>query len=298
MNEENKKYLGESKIVGQPDKKLTIKIKDGAITTDKLAEQAITPEKVSPRVFNELVKPTTDDLQNQIDSLEVAGVAVSNNFGSNTHISISQKRLTDAFNTMWEKVGEIAGEDLAVIDIEAVPSYFISEGSQIVKISITNDATSGIFDEITFYVNGEIGTDVDGNKTQAFNTNHYECEIELTDTSEIGCSVKLFGIDYYGSTIIYKYNNFFVGPGKHYTDVMTREYAYDISKGMAGDYAIDTKDDDNIFIVMVKTFRDSFDRADMNGFEIPFNETTTDDYVVLTSKNTYKSGNYSIYINR
>ena len=68
--------------------------------------QNILLEHLHPSVLSTLKQ----DLQNQIDALEIAGVAVSNEFGTDTHIGISQKTLTDAFNKIWDKFEDITGD--------------------------------------------------------------------------------------------------------------------------------------------------------------------------------------------
>jgi hypothetical protein len=54
-------------------------------------------------------------------------------------------------------------------------------------------------------------------------------------------------------------------------------------------------------VVIGKSLRDGFVRADMNGVEIQFNETEVTvggkKYVVFTSKSTIERGTYNIDIN-
>jgi predicted ATPase len=64
---------------------------------------------------------------------------------------------------------------------------------------------------------------------------------------------------------------------------------------------IDTAAGQNLVIVIEDILRDRFVRADMNGVEIQFTETTQTisgkTYKVLTSENTYQAGTYNIDIN-
>ena len=66
-------------------------------------------------------------------------------------------------------------------------------------------------------------------------------------------------------------------------------------------YDITCVDNDHIIIVMSEGLRPGFIRADMNSFEIPFEETTVTidnkNYSVFTSRNTYEAGTYNIDIN-
>jgi hypothetical protein len=82
---------------------------------------------------------------------------------------------------------------------------------------------------------------------------------------------------------------------------MDVEHIINFDGTVSGRYNVTCAQGDHIYIVMDSGFRSSFSRADMNGFEIPFNETTetVDDkeYVVLESVNTYMAGTYEININ-
>lgn len=71
---------------------------------------------------------------------------------------------------------------------------------------------------------------------------------------------------------------------------------------MRGAYDIHVADGDHIIIILGENIAPQFIRADMNGFEIPFNSGETivkdgNNYVVFTSQNTYIEGIYNIDIN-
>lgn len=55
---EKKKYFSESSMIDKPKKKLSIGIKDGSITTDKLKDEAITTKKIAQNsIDSSVVKP-------------------------------------------------------------------------------------------------------------------------------------------------------------------------------------------------------------------------------------------------
>lgn len=88
---EERKSIGAGKLSKVPDKRLRLTIGEGAVKTKHIADEAITPSKVSP----DAVEYITADVQNQIDSIQIGGWAISNNLGNDPHIGISQKALTE-----------------------------------------------------------------------------------------------------------------------------------------------------------------------------------------------------------
>ena len=72
------------------------------VRTNDISDGAVTPEKLSADILKILA--TYKDLQNQIDSLSINGMAVSTHFGTDTHIGISQKTLTDAFVLLYAMI--------------------------------------------------------------------------------------------------------------------------------------------------------------------------------------------------
>ena len=94
---EKERYIGNSKVKEQYNKPLVFVLKDGSVSEKKLA----------PELRNKI-----NNLQNQIDSIDEHGIAVSNEFGTDQHISISQYTLTGAINKLWQKIEDITGESL------------------------------------------------------------------------------------------------------------------------------------------------------------------------------------------
>ena len=110
MSDMKEKYLGESKISEQPKKKINLILGDKVVTTSKLADRSVTPDKLSKTVKEQLIDPAINaakaDLQNRIDSIQVGGLALSDSFGESTTIGISQKALTDERDNILQIIEE------------------------------------------------------------------------------------------------------------------------------------------------------------------------------------------------
>ena len=268
----------------------TRNIKDRNVTSPKIALHAILPEHVSPATFRELAK----DLQNQIDSLKIAGVAVSNEFGTDPHISISQKTMTDAINKLWQKLEDMTGEVLQGISMVVTPDYFISEEGCDVHISANTVETNGIFEHIAFYANGTLITEAD-------NVDFFEYDTEIAETTIIKCVAKIMGVEYTRQQIVTHYNSFWLGAGSTYSDIMNVEHVIPITNGMRGAYDVDVAQGQHIIIVVGESLAGGFLRADLNSVEINFTESTVTvdgkNYKVFTSEEVYSAGTYNIDIN-
>ena len=153
MSEEKEKYLGESLLSQQPKKKMSLVLKDKTVTAQKLADKAVTPQKVSDDFVNKIVKPSVDrakaDLQNQIDSIAVGGLAVSNEWGDNPNIAISQKTLTEAFNNIYDAIGD----DLDNIDVLYFTDYLEVKPEGFEYSSLTYSGEDG---DITYIVQDNV----------------------------------------------------------------------------------------------------------------------------------------------
>ena len=288
MNTVNEKYIGEARMLDKPGKKIGFRIADGSVTTPKLADHAVTPEKLSESTvayLQGILEKGIEDLQNQVDALEIHGIAVSNEFGSDTHISISQKTMTDAINRLWSKIEEMTGEALQGINMTVTPDFFISEDGADVTITANTVETNGIFESIAFYGNGEL-------IASAENVDTFEHHAHIDETTIIKCVAKIMGVEYTAQHIITHYNSFWLGAGTAYSDIMDESHVIPITNGMRGAYDVTVADGDNTIIVVGDSLKEGFIRADMNGFEIPMTESsvTVDGvaYKVFTSVNTYQ----------
>ena len=277
---EKETQIGRANMNQAPRKPVSFKLKDNSVSDKKL----------SPELRDKI-----NDYQNQINSLtDPHGAAISNNFGDNPLIGISQKTITEAFNTVWDKIDEITGGDANSIDMTVTPEYYIGEDGCTVNYSATSTGLSGIFEHIEFLVNG---VKVD----EADNVEELSGSTQINGTSVITCNAKIMGKMKTVEKTITNYSSFYLGAGTQYSDIMDVEHVINFDGTVSGRYNVTCAQGDHIYIVMDSGFRSSFSRADMNGFEIPFNESTetVDDkeYVVLESANTYMAGTYEININ-
>ena len=273
------------------------KIKDGEVKTADIADGSITPEKLSDRIVPEVIKPLLEplkdkdkDLQNQIDSLQISGLALSNKFGDDPHIGISQKTLTAAINDIWYKLEEITGETLVGINLTVTPEYYIGEEGCDVNIAAETVTENGIIEYIKVFVNDEL-------VAEGEDEHEFEFDVHISDTSEIKCLAQVLGVVYERKVTITHYSPFWVGAGSTYSSVMTMANI----RNIGGNYNITFTAGQSLIIVVEDILRDRLVRADMNGVEIQFTETTQTisgkTYKVLTSENTYQAGTYNIDIN-
>ena len=287
----------------------TAKLADGAVTNAKLADDAVGADNIKPKavvasklgddvvptIVIPLIRQAVEDLQNQIDSLDEHGVALSNKFGLDSHIGISQQRLTDAINNIYHLLEEALGRTLLGFTWNVTPTAIFGEWPTTVHITALPTNPEEVFEYLKLTVGGEV---VDEFKEPV---SSYSFDIDLQQTANIRLDAQVLGTAYYRATEVQHYDSFWLGAGTAYADIMDAAHAINISQGARFAKDVIAEDNDHIIIVMGDTWEPGFIRADMGGVEIPFtsSDVTIDGhtYKVLVSENTYSEGTYNIDIN-
>lgn len=262
-------------------------IVNSAITTEKIKDKAVTPEKLSDDV-----KPfITEELYKMIESLQVGGVALSNFLGNREDIGITQMALTEMIHRIWRAIGGITGIDYLDFRMTIEPSQtFVSEST---TVTVTADSTNSFsfFNSIKIYANDIL-------ISEAENVSVHSIEYTVSDNTTFKCVGVMAGETYSKEKKVYKEVPFFMGSGTVYTDIINEECRKPLDGTLEGNYDITVKNTgEYIFIIIPISKKDEFRRADMNGYEIPFAAPSVmQDYVVYKSLNTYQAGTYNIDI--
>ena len=92
-------------------------------------------------------------------------------------------------------------------------------------------------------------------------------------------------------------DRFYIGAASNYEDILITEYIRQLDNKS---YDVVFKQNDYLFLILPLELDYQFQRADMNGFEIPFNKEqikiNNNDFIVYTSLNRYNEGIYNIDI--
>ena len=224
------------------------------------------------------------------------GSAITDIFGDSELVAVNQKIQTDATNRIYALLEEALGRTLLGFTWTINPLFFISETPKTISIDVTPTNTGEILEKVYLIVNG---VKVEGSDKENVPNTHYE--VELSDTSTIRVDAQVLGVHYHREQVVTRYNEFFMGCGTVYTDVMdgTPAHTVDVRNGMRLAKNVTAEDNDYIFVIIGNSLYNDFIRADMNGIEIPFDvdTTTLEGYVILKSQNTYEAGTYNIDIN-
>lgn len=292
-------------------------IQDGAVTEPKLADdavstrtiqnKAVTPAKLSDDVVPVVIQPLLDqldrmhriilrDLQNQINGFYDHGVALSNFFGDNTNIGISQKTLTYAINRIYDLLEEALDRTLKEFTWEVTPIYVYGQEPTAVTVTALPVEEGGILEHVELWVDGEIIEDA-----TAEGVTSYAYTFETNKTVDVTLKAQVLGIPYERSQRVTHYDSFWMGGGSTYTSIYNKtDKVVDVSNGMRTSKNISVESGQYIFIVLGNYLKDAFVRADINGVEIPFlpaDTTTLSGFTIYKSENTYQAGTYNIDIN-
>lgn len=118
----NSNYIGNSKVSEEPKEVLRLTIVDGAITTPKIADEAVTEEKLSPEVVEKLNTQTTEIEDNAVTTPKIANGAVTeeklaNGIVSAIASSIMQNIGPDIQQAIQEAIAQGMGNKADVVDI-------------------------------------------------------------------------------------------------------------------------------------------------------------------------------------
>ena len=319
---EKEKYIGEAKMREKPKKALKFLIGEKAIKTKHLDDACVTPDKLDESVgklwlnpaldemFNERIRPLvekleksdmsldekytsiTNELYSLVASLQVGGIAISQQFGNRADIGISQRILTKAVGKLWDVIGEIQGKEYMDYTLTVQPTALYTEGASNVSLKADCSGSISDFDSIKVYVNGVL-------KAESRDITVYETTLEITEDSLIRVEGIILGKPIIKEQSVNKLYPFFMGSGLAYTDIMNAECQKEMHGSLEGDYDIVVRNtNDYIFIIIPISHKEEFRRAklDMNGFEIPLEVSETPDYIICQTLNRYQAGEYNIDI--
>lgn len=283
------------------------KLADDAVSTRTIQNLAVTPAKLSDDVVPVVIQPLLDqldrmhriilrDLQNQINGFYDHGVAVSNFFGDNTNIGISQKTLTYAINRIYDLLEEALDRTLKEFTWEVTPIYVYGQEPTAVTVTALPVEEGGILEHVELWVDGEIIENA-----TAEGVTSYAYTFETNKTVDVTLKAQVLGIPYERSQRVTHYDSFWMGGAANYTSIYNHtDKVVDVSNGMRTSKNITINDGEYIFIVLGNYLKDAFVRADINGVEIPFlpaDTTTLSGFTIYKSENTYQAGTYNIDIN-
>lgn len=281
-----------------PKKPLLFVLKERSVKTEHLDEKAVTPDKLSDDTVAYLeasLRKEIGDIQNQVNSYNEHGMSVSNEFGDNPHIGISQLTLTNAINRVWQKIEELTGEISHGITLTVDKEYFVSEDGADLHITVNPVDSTDIFERVSLYANGVLIDERDNVEDL------YTVDYHIEESTLIRCEAKILGIPYEDKAFVTKYNSFWIGGGNSYLDVI-QDTPIPIENGMRGHYPVAVGDGEHIIVVVGEHLANGFIRADMNGVEIAFTleegvEVDGKKYNIYTSVNTFNEGTYDIDVN-
>lgn len=284
--------IGKSKLSGSPEKVLSLKLKKGSVTNEKLADKAVTSGKIannaitSEKVAKEQLNWThlDKDTQNIIASREEGGVALSGEFGENTLIGIHQKKLSETFTDIRSQLNTVLQ-----VNFSADP-YIVYTGTSSIYLVATTDIEAS---EIEIRDNDAVIAEGGGhglsctksiNPSQSGDISFYASFVINGMYKTVETTVSVVDRIYYGSGTMY------TGATTSPTPRLTPE----------GSYNVQVTEDSQYVFFNIPTYM-MLNGATMNGIDFPLDEPTTvtiDDteYKSYRSSNTVDAGTYEIII--
>lgn len=306
----NKKLLGEAELIKKPQKKLNLTIKDGAVTSEKIKDRAITARKLGDNVLTDIILPlinqVRDSLQSQIDSLEVSGIALSDDLGDGTTVGITQKGITDNINTLWAEVDKLSAESNYKFHFAVTPLTIPAGRTTPITVNVSTNSLSEVFEELTINVE-PMGDDPQIRRFT--NTRSESPTFSISNDAVVTCTAVIAGVRYNKTKTVSLQNSFWIGANSYngYNHVVISDNRKSFSGVMDGNYDVTFTEDSHLFVIM-KDGKDEFKRADMNGVEIEMDQggfiaySLDGAYITAMtyyrSKNTFKAGTYNIDINK
>ena len=298
MKRHSENCMGVGKLWGDPDHKVGFVISDGAVTTPKIADRAVTPEKLSADVVNRVFYPMLDkasrELQQQINAINANGVALSNSFGMNPCIGMSQKAISEAFIWLVRTVGELTGKDVLDVKFTVEPAV---TSDLIADITVDLIPPFGEVEKVSLYIDGRL---VD----REIHTDHYTFETTVNQSCSIKVEYDFFGKHFAKQKTVQigkdsKEGWAYMGSGDIFLDIYKKpEYLKDYQAVDEADKILVGTWGDRIIIIMDESLKQNVESITMSGFDIPFDidSTTLSGYSVYTSKNKYINGVWPIDI--
>lgn len=289
--------IGKSKLSGSPEKALSLKLKKGSVTNEKLADKAVTSGKIANNAITseKVAKGQLNwahldkDTQNIIASREEGGVALSGEFGESTLIGIHQKKLSETFENLQGQIDTIVGKG-AVVNLSATPSMVFVGDSPHINLVATSDLEAT---EISIRDNDTIIAEGSGIRL----TRYKSIEPTQPGITSFYASFTINGITKTTSATVTAVNKIYYGSGTVYTDAAIVPPA---KLTPEGNYNVNVIEDGRYVFFNIPTYM-MLNGATMNGIEFPLDEPTTvtidnTEYKSYRSSNTVDAGTYEIII--
>jgi len=181
-----------------------------------------------------------------------------------------------------EKIAKITGEPVAIV-ITISPEYGIA--TRAFPITVKTNAAETYYDYVKIYVDGE-------EIISKENVIEFEETFNISESSVVRAEVSYLGQLYVKEQNIKLYYPFFIGGGESISDLINQDnYA---GTSIYGRFNVTVNENDKILILFPAN--SEIGMITMSGYEIPFDVTDEGDYILYTSKNTYKQGTYEIRI--